>query len=359
MKRMLPILLVLSFAGCAVDVSNLLISRVKLTWSTGKEVLPVPLRIVPDQKIRMIAQVLPVEGSLISYPNYNQFEISSAANVLGRYLGDEVYTFDEFFIRTTKPSFDFYFHEPKEFYISIKGNSYPPIKVPYSVNLAAYRALNKSGRSGSEGPLGEPSAGLELFLPKDEYDASKLPNDGVSGGPGSFGEHGRNGPNLVLDISYYEIEGETMLIVYERTKKELYLFEKQNITINAAGGNGGRGGDGGKGSRGTNGGVGGNGGDAGDGGDGGDGGFLTIRTIEGSDVLKYFTFNSKGGEAGPAGEPGSGGISVYGDDGWDGQRGRAGRSGRDGRIEFQTVDSAEKLYDSVLHPSFQKAAVRF
>ena len=176
-----------------------------------------------------------------------------------------------------------------------------------------------------------------------------LLSDGKDGRDGDNGLHGKDGPSLKVHI--WKNEDMYYVRLKQTTSDTVYYYQttnKDNMVIQATGGNGGRGGDGGNGSRGKKGkktedsslqpGVGGDGGDGGNGGNGGKGGSLEVivhpSAVDVLPTLKILNHGGAAGIAGKAGEPGKAGKPASGQkavaDGKKGKDGKAGLFGENG-----------------------------
>ncbi|PKR80740.1 hypothetical protein CW751_08185 [Brumimicrobium salinarum] len=174
-----------------------------------------------------------------------------------------------------------------------------------------------------------------------------LLTEGKTGKDGDNGEHGEDAQAARLhiwkedDMCYVRTE-----IIGEKTAYYYQTINKDNIVIDASGGDGGDGGNGGDGSRGSKGkivedkkyspGDGGDGGNGGDAGNGGNGAAVEVIVHPNAqEILSRLVILNKGGEVGEAGdfgEPGKGGKPAAGQkDGKDGKQGHKGAEGKPGK----------------------------
>lgn len=168
----------------------------------------------------------------------------------------------------------------------------------------------------------------------------------------NHGGHGRNGPNIAVEIAEYDVsgtplEGEGRFLLVHVPRYGVSALVRGDMTPVEIHSRGGDGGDGAEGpSRSLSAGQTEVYGERGyDGGDGGDGGTITVRYPPGrADLLNLLSLDVSGGEAGSGGQGGRGDRVKSGDPNFfdvleavlgenRGATGRDGRPGRQGSLE--------------------------
>ena len=204
----------LVFSACATgtDISKLNLNEIHAILSADS--------VIPGREYWLQVEATTLEGERIIDVNHNRLILFSpllSFTVLEQYR-------NFILLRAKSRSFDLL--EEKEFLLNIRipNSDFPVQRRRWPPNWTGYREHIFAGANGRHGQDGSSQSG--------------------DGADGKDGADGAGGPDLMLDVAYYDAEGSglqvssPMIVIYERRRRFLLLFPRQQFRIGSIGGKG-------------------------------------------------------------------------------------------------------------------------